>query len=207
MPLAPALLLSRSPSSVVSAWDSGRVARGNSEPGGSVARVLRPGRQVGCWGRVASRLCRSKGPGAVSEGGVETVHPSPTHPQGEGFGARLRLWGPGPPLSPVRFLMFSLLSSPCLAFGTWTPVPKPATECASTSRARALPPPTPAAGAHWFVYCPTTCDVCTGLPKAIVAVGFSVSMTTIRGWLLPKVAMATIRGESCLGCFGWLFHE
>lgn len=48
----------------------------------------------------------------------------------------------------------------------------------------------------------------TGLThKSQMLLGFSVAMATVGGWLHPKVVMATIRGESCLGCFGWLFHE
>ena len=113
---------------------------------------------------------------------------------------------PGPSLGVS--LTFSLLSSPRLALGTWGADPDPVSwqHGAPASRAGSSPclPQPQARGA-----CLLPHNLCCllSLPQAIVAVGFSVSMTTIRGWLRPKVAMATIRGESCLGCFGWLFHE
>lgn len=67
-----------------------------------------------------------------------------------------------PPPPPCVSLMFFLLSSSCL-------VPNPVTERASKSRVRSpLPTLPPASGAHGFVYCPTTCDVCAGCPKPLL---------------------------------------
>lgn len=65
-------------------------------------------------------------------------------------------------------------------------------------------------GIEWVCLLPENLvlSFCTGLThKSQMLLGFSVAMATVGGWLHPKVVMATIRGESCLGCFGWLFHE
>lgn len=114
----------------------------------------------------------------------------------------------GPTAPPgVRFSVPSALFT---LSGIWNIRDRPCsckltTQCAHGAGAYAPCPP--AAGAGEVCLRSHNLRCLHSRPKAIVAVGFSVSMTTTRGWLLPKVAMATIRGESCLGCFGWLFHE
>lgn len=47
-------------------------------------------------------------------------------------------------------------------------------------------------------------DVFLSLTQVRIAFGLLRFHDDCGGWLGPKVAMATVGGDSCLGCSGWL---